>query len=407
MVKINVDRKEAELISSNPGWSLVFGRRKVGKTFMIQNFVPHDVYFHVRSDKAITASGIGLDIIPDFVTFSKLAASQLRSGKTVVVDEFQRLPPASLEDLTPAHPHGRLILTGSSMRVARELLAGNSPLLGFLRPFHVGQISASDILRGSAPVLGADEAVAMAPALRDPWTIPFHVPGESLESLCKMVKYVVPGLVGEIFTEDERALTRTYASILSLVGAGYEDYRDIAGVLFSRGTVKTGSSSSMLPYMENMVGMGLLETVRKYGERRKVYRIPSFPVRLHYYLDSRYGISEREFRYAEVKQAAEDLARRGVEELVADLFADMLGGRKELLRQKDREIDVLITVRNKPALVAEVKWGKATKAGVTDFLAKTEELKCRKVLVARKSFETDEVEVMTPEDLVAMAQTLL
>jgi hypothetical protein len=400
MVNVVVIRKEAKEIATNPGWALVFGRRKVGKTFMIQNFVPYDAYFHVRSDRSITAKGIDLDVIPDFATFSKLATNFLKSGKTVVVDEFQRLPPNLLEDLTAVHPSGRLILTGSSMRVANELLGGNSPLLGLLRPFNIGQIAASDILKGTAPSLGAEEAVWAASALRDPWTIPFYRPGESLENLCRTVKYVVPGLIGEIFTEDERALTRTYSSILSLVGAGYEDYRDIAGVLFSRGTVKNGTSSSVLPYMANMVDMGLLEVIRRFDDKRKVYRIPSFPVRLHYYLDSRYGISDRDFIYSEVKLAAEDLARKAIEDLVADLFAEKLGGRKELLRRKEKELDVVITVRNKPALVAEVKWGAVTRKDITSFLAKTEDLRCRKVLVARKGIATDEVEVLTPGNLI-------
>jgi AAA+ ATPase superfamily predicted ATPase len=403
MVNINVIRSEADEISANPGWSLVFGRRKVGKTYIMRNFVPHDVFIHVRSDRSIVATGMDLDIIPDADTLSKLVVGRLRAGKTVVIDEFQRLPVTSLESIATVHPNGRLILTGSSMQVANDLLGGNSPLLGLLRPFSIGQISASDILKATAPKLGAEEAIWAAPVLRDPWTIPFHIPGESLENLCKTIKYVVPGLVGEIFSEEHRALTKTYSSILSLVGAGYEDYREIAAVLLSRDFVKTGGSSSVLPYMANMVSMGLLEATARYGEKRKVYRIPSFPVRLHYYLDSRYGISERDFSYSEVKQAAEDLARRGIEELVADLFVEKLGGRKELLRQKDREIDVLITVRNRPVLAAEVKWGRATKADVTNFLAKTEGLKCRKVLVAKKSVATDEVEVMTPADLVGVA----
>jgi hypothetical protein len=406
MVNIVVTRKEANEISSNPGWALVFGRRKVGKTFMMLNFVPHDAYFHVRSDRSVTAKGIDLDVIPDFATFSKLATGLLRSGKTVVVDEFQRLPSNSLEDMTAIHPSGRLILTGSSMRVTNELFGGNSPLLGLLRPVSVGQIAASDILKATAPALGAEEAVWAAPALRDPWTIPFYKDGSFLESLSKTVKYVVPGLVGEIFTEDERALTRTYSSILSLIGAGYEDYKDIAGVLFSRGIVKTNGSSSVVPYMANMVGMGLLEEVRRYEDGRKVYRIPSFPVRLHYYLDSRYGISEREFAYSEVRQAAEDLARRGIEELAADLFCEELGGRKELLRRKDQELDVLVTVRNKPALVAEVKWGKASRSDVGAFLAKVSDFKCRKVFIARERVATDEAEVMTPADLIKIAKGL-
>ena len=40
---------------------------------------------------------------------------------------------------------------------------------------------------------------------------------------------------------------------------------------------------------------------------------------------------------------------------------------------------------------------------MSDFLGKVEGLRCRKVFVTQRPVDTDEVEVMTPEDVVRMA----
>jgi hypothetical protein len=398
-----VTRNISRQIEANPGWSLLYGRRKVGKTFLIENFVPHDNYFSVRVDRSISARGFAIDGLEDLRTFSRVASELLRNDKTVVIDEFQRLPMFVLEDLASVHPSGRLILTGSSMRVVDRLTGRNSPLLGLLRPFRIGLVSPSDLLLSLREDMTAEEAVSLAPLLRDPWTIPFHRSGSLLEDVVAMLPNIVPGLVGEIFTEDERELTRTYSSILSQIGSGTADHHRIADTLHSRGIIKSGSSSHVIPYMRNMVEMGLLERTRIFRRKKYVYSIPSLPIRMYYYLDSRYGISDRLVSYREVAPAAEGLLRTGIEEFVFDLMAEVVGGRKELLKDPDRELDVLVTVRNRPALVGEVKWGKVTRSDVGKFLAKVENMRCRKVLVSRSTLDTDEVEVLTPDGLMEEA----
>ncbi|RLE93421.1 MAG: hypothetical protein DRN04_07110 [Thermoprotei archaeon] len=49
-------RTEVLDISKIPGWILIYGRRKVGKTFLVKNFIPHDEYFLVRRDLTIVSS---------------------------------------------------------------------------------------------------------------------------------------------------------------------------------------------------------------------------------------------------------------------------------------------------------------------------------------------------------------
>lgn len=43
---------------------------------------------------------------------------------------------------------------------------------------------------------------------------------------------------------------------------------------------------------------------------------------------------------------------------MADLFASIYKGKKEYYIKPSKEIDVIITVRNKAVLAGEVKWGK-------------------------------------------------
>jgi hypothetical protein len=400
VVKIELGRSIARSISGNPGWSLVYGRRKVGKTYLIEHFVEHDAYFSVKPDLRIIARGITVEEMERPELLVRAVMRLLSEDKTVVVDEFQRLPSGLLADIAQAHPHGRLILTGSSMRVVGEVMGRRSPLLGLLRPFRVGLVSPTDLLASLCGTLRPEKCFEHAPLLRDPWTVPFFTPETFLADVTSMLPMVVPGIVGEIFTEDERELTRTYSSILSMIGAGTTDYREIASTLHDRGVIRTGSSANVLPYMRNLVEMGLLERVRTYGRKRYTYLIPSLPIRMFYYLDSRYDITEREVSFSEIAPTAEGLLRSGIEEFIVDLLTEHVGGRKERLKDSEREVDVLVTVRNKPALVGEVKWGRATRGDVTTFLEKVEDLRCRKVLFSLKPLDTDEVEVLLPSTLV-------
>ncbi len=407
MVHVIIPRKEATAINENPGWSLVYGRRKVGKTFMIEHFIKHDIYFSVRLDRSIFCRGFIVNHMSDLEAFKDNVIGLLENEKTVVIDEFQRLPTRFLEDIAKAHPRGRLILTGSSMRVSLEILGKNSPLLGLLRPFKIGLLSSSDVLAVMGPKIGDEEAVRLVSLFMDPWTIPFYDGSGFIEAVTKMISFVVNGLIGEIFREDQRELSNTYSSILSLMGQGYSDHREIANILYSRGMVGSSASSSVLPYMKNMQTMGLLEKVGVYGSKKEYYVISSFPMRLYYYLQAKYGFAEREFEYTEIKPTVEKQLNLGIENTVANLFAQSLKGRPELLKNSEREVYVLITVRNKPKLVGEVKWGKPRSGDADKFLKKVNDFSCRKILVTKNMVNTDKIDVITANDLVEMAKKMV
>ena len=402
MVHISIGRSEAGNIRNNPGWSLVFGRRKVGKTYLIENYVPHDVYFYVRIDRSVSSNGYMMSEIGDLSTLKNAVVDLLERNRVVVIDEFQRLPMKTLEDISRLHPRGRLILTGSSMKVANMILGRNSPLLGLLRPFKIDIISPADLLRATSPILGPRNAIEYGPFLRDPWTIDFFRSKGFIRAIVDMLPHTVPGLIGEVFSEDERELTRVYTSILSLIGGGHTDYRELGNILYSRQLVGSPTSSSVLPYMKTMVDMGLLERNPIYKKSKYVYNISSFPVRAYYYLESRYGLNKAGFNFEEVRAALSNIHDLAIENLMSDLFSQLLNGQKTILKNQEREIDILITKRGSPILAGEVKWGRAKSNDVSKFLDKVSDLDCRKIFIARDGIETDEIEVLTPEGVIGL-----
>ncbi|RLF47839.1 MAG: ATP-binding protein [Thermoplasmata archaeon] len=401
---IMVHRSEVKDLEKIRGWILLFGRRKVGKTYMIRNFMKYDGYYYVRIDGSVRfegRSGVRVyDVLNDFV---RSVRRMLNMHKTVVIDEFQRLPLTVLEDIASVHPRGRLILSGSSLRVVNKVLSRKSPLLGLVYPYKLGVLKATDVLIALCEFLDAERAVEVAPYLRDPWTIPMFS-DNFMKALFRAVPYIVPGLVGEIFTAEEREMTRTYSSILSMIGCGVSDYHEIASTLYGRGLIKRADTSLVIPYIKNLEGMGLVEGIRAYGKKRYYYKLISEPMILYYYMASRYDIDNREVSIDEVMPTITNVRNLAIENFIADFFAEVLGGRKEMIKERDREIDILITVRNKPVLVGEVKWGRYTKQDISDFLDKVEDFACRKIFFAKKRIDYDGVDVLTPKDLIEIAK---
>lgn len=402
MVNIIVPRKEAKEINGSPGWVLVFGRRKVGKSFLIRNFVETDVYMTIRANRSVRVEkGFVLSEIKDLDTLRDSVRGLLGEGKTVVIDEFQRAPMSVLEDIAAVHPSGKLILSGSSMRFSTEILGRSSPLLGLLKPIHIGMIDPNDMFEHMSPIVGAEKAVEYGPILMDPWTIPFFQKKDLLSSLIPMLPYVVNGLIGEIFREDQRSLTQTYASILSLLGCHITDIKKIAQTLYDRNLVGSPTSSSIIPYLKNLHTMGLVEEIKVYGKNRSIYQLTSFPMVLFFYLQDKYGIADRKFTIDEVEPAASVQLSFGIENYIADMMVDSIGGKKEFLKDHKREIDILITKRNKPTLLGEVKWGRVKKADAESFLETTKDFRCRHILFTKNkpSWAISDLEMIGPEDL--------
>ncbi len=403
-------RDEVDEIKRLKGWIVIYGRRKVGKTFLIKNFLDYDSYFRIKRDGKILAEKFALNEINNLRDFSTSALDLLKQGKTIVIDEFQRLPESLLEEMAAIHPRGRVIFCGSSMRVIKRIFGARSPLLGLTLQYNLGLLRPVNALRELSKRAEILQAIELSPYISDVWTIPFlrmdKPSTEAVYEILRYSKFTIPALTGEVFTEEERELTRTYETILRLIGAGVWDYREIAKTLTDRGMIARADSSLVLPYIKNLVEMGLVEPLPLFSSRKKMYKLTSSIMEAFYYLDDRYDFGEADVSFDEAGPTLEKLRNLAVQKWVGDFFAEIYQGRKEYFVTPEKEIDFIITVRNRPVVVGEVKWGRYNRADIIKFKEKTGHIHGKKVFVVKEKVgpEVDGVKIIDGKDMLKMAE---
>ena len=362
---IVIPRTEVHEIEKK-GWVLLYGRRKVGKTFLIRNFVKHTHYFFVERAGPILMANDGFKTL-SYETFRTLIHELLKDERNIVViDEFQRLPDEFTDLLHFGEKSAKLILLGSSMRVVKNVLSARSPLLGIARPVKLDLVRPSDILKVFRSV---DELVF----LRDPWLIQFY--DDSVRDAVKSGFASVRGLIGEIFIEEDRELTETYEGILRALAVGNVFPKDVASFLGK-------TSSDIKSFLANLLEMGLVKRIKVFGKKRWIYRISSPVVDLFYYLDTKYGVSELSIDNRTFESAYREKLPRYFEDFVRTALAEKFGGEEEIMLSP--EVDAVITVRGKAVCCAEVKM-KARKKDLEVLRSKTPGLDCEKVVVDAES----------------------
>lgn len=138
IVSLVIYRKEVDKIKALKKWLLVFGRRKTGKTFLVENFLNYDEYFFVKRDRSIISKKEGREIT--YETLKLLIERCLSDGKTVVVDEFHRLGEDFLDFLHSTRKSGKLILISSTLFLSKKIFASHSPILGLFAEAPIGLI---------------------------------------------------------------------------------------------------------------------------------------------------------------------------------------------------------------------------------------------------------------------------
>lgn len=379
-------------------WLLVYGRRKTGKTFLLRTLCKFENYFLVKrnldiliKDKSITINEL-----------KRKVSELLKRDETVVLDEFQRLDEGTLEELVQLHPRGRLIISGSSQRIIKKVFSSNSPLLGFFVPLKVSLISPRDILTGLKS-LSAERKVEFSVFLREPWLIPLFEGEEINQFIYKIVtklKYVITSLVGEIFNVEERELSKKYGAILELIGNGVWGTKELTGLLYNRNLIPDPSPTHLIQYLKNLEEMGLVEGIKLYKSKNKhFYRLCSPIMNIYYYLDGRYNISNREVSFKEMEPTLRKLINFEIQNFVADYFAEKEDGRKEYFVSPSKEIDFIITQRNKPVIVGEVKWKKVNFEDLRKFSSSVEDFSCRRIIFCKKGENLEGVKVIEAQQL--------
>jgi len=378
-----IERKQASEIKKGGSWLLVYGRRKTGKTFLLRNLCKIKNYFLVKKDLSVFSGGKEITLND----MSKKVKELLESGKTVVIDEFQRLEESFLEEFNLLHPKGKLILSGSSMRVVRKFFDPKSPLLGFFTPLRIDFIDVRDIIKGLKNKLKPQRLIEIATFLREPWVIPLFGGEDAIDFVYKTVttsKFIISSLVGEVFSEEERELGKKYDAVLKLVASGVWNTKELASIMYSRRLIPDPSVTHILQYIKNLEEMGLIESIKIFNSKRNFYRLSSPIMNIYYYLDSRYNISDRDMGIEEVKPTIEKLINLEIQNFIADFFAEKAGGRKEYYISPEKEFDFIITKRNKPEIVGEVKWKNANKKDTGKFMKKAEHLPCKKLVIFKR-----------------------
>lgn len=397
-----IKRAEVAIIKNEKHWLLLYGRRKVGKTFLLRDLCKFKNYHTVKKDLSVMYRDTTISV-DDMVREIK---KMLSAGQTVIVDEFQRLEEGVLEELTLLHPKGKLILSGSSLRVIKKIFEPQSPLLGFLSPFKISFISPSDALLGLHTRVTDERLIELSTFLREPWLIPSYDKENVVDFIYKLImqsRQTITALVGEIFTEEEREFTKKYEAIIELIGSGVWSTRELTSLLYSRKFIPDPSPTHVIQYLKNLEEMELVEGIKLHKSKKRYYRLSSPLMNLYYYLESRYDISERAVSLEEIRPTLQKVINLEIQNFIADVFSELYEGRKEYFISSEREVDFVITVRNKPAIIGEVKWKKLDEKDMNKFKNNSEGLYGKRMLFCKSGVGTDtEVEIITPEKLLSL-----
>lgn len=358
-----IKRWECGWLRNTKSWLLVYGRRKTGKTFLLKNCVDWSLYLTAtRTGEAVVERGGGVELIPSREALD-VVLKELRKGGKIIIDEFQRLPPSWLDVLASARAdaRGQLILCGSSLAVARKIFGERSPLLGLMAPFRVGLAAFEDAYNAFRG-MKFRRAIEWATVARDPWILGLVDPvGDAATFLARKCKILAPsaaGLVGEVFLEEERSITRLYDATLRLLADGYWSSATIAAKLYEQGLIQSPSQSTVTGVLNVLASMGLVDKIPLWRSRgaRTFYRHKSSLLALLLYMEERYTSIG-----AEPSPGAVD-ARLGVEVQfeLGKLLARWKGLRLGYSLTEGGDIDVVLLSRRGPIIGYELKRGAFT-----------------------------------------------
>jgi len=334
----DVERRECEELKNLKGWMLIYGRRKVGKTYLAKKCLDYDDYYLITRTLGLIhgEEDIGLD------EAIKRIMSSLRQGKRVILDEFQRLPEKYLDIIAITHPKGKLILLASSYGAVNKVIDRNSPLLGLVLPYRLGIIKFSD-------ALGSVKDPYKALLFRDPWIVEHASDWEDIKRNPQSFYYITKGLIGEIFQEEDRKLTQTYEAILLELAGGMWNSTMISAKLQQTMQVNQSEVSS---YLSTLFKMGLIKKIKVHKGGRGTewyYDLDSPIMSVTFYAEAKYRVSEGIRSSVDLTYPISKEMQFSVGEMLAEYYD------AELAYTPQGDIDVVLLKKGKPFIAYEVK----------------------------------------------------
>lgn len=363
LIMIIIERpNETKKITETKKWCLVYGRRKTGKSYLVENFTAYDDYFFVKRDRTVISKKDNKTI--GYEAFLELLRRGLKDGKTIVVDEFHRLGEDFFDILHAAKKEGKLILISSTLFMSKRLLGGNAPLLGFFTEVPVQLMAPADILNKLSEYrkIGKKQRVELAILMREPTAVDYFdekamaAPREMFAKIVTGSMRTIPALIGEIFTEEERCVSAVYEAILRAIANGKTVSSEISSYLFSKRLTAKDDPSVIQQYLKNLVEFGIIRKISVYNKKKFVYRHASPLLRFFYYADEKYNISERMLSDAEVERIIDELMPKLVEDEMREFIASKMGLMETVVETEGYDIDACLLKFRKPEVVIEIKW---------------------------------------------------
>jgi len=348
--------QELERIKKLGPWILIFGRRKTGKTYFVKNFLEwHEYFFARRDNKLLDKDGNELSLEAFLEVFKREIGN-----KTIVIDEFHRLPESFFDFLHSLGVKGKLIAISSTLSYSRKMLNRSSPLLGLFSEFKFNLVDEKDIINSLKGLLNGKELIEAAVYLREPWLVPkFEENKNARDFLATFLleqKGSIKALIGEIFSEEERRLSLVYEGILKAISDGKNTSTEISSYLFSRKLIPKDNPGLIQRYLEVLRDIGLIDKVEVFDSRKFKYFHISPLLDLHYYLEEKYAYSEVEVPEKFIRKVIDEKIPFHVESFFASLLSKKLG--LKMVKVEKPEVDIALTEFNRIKVVGEVKWKK-------------------------------------------------
>lgn len=351
--------KEVKRINEINKWILLYGRRKTGKTFLVRNFLNFDDYFFIKTNKnVLTEDNESIS----YETFIEILKRSLKSGKTVVVDEFHRLDKDFFDLLHSLKKQGKLILISSTLSLSKRLISARSALLGLFAEIPLGLISLEESLNSLKKFkFSKQERIELAILLREPIAVDYFnekkKARETISTIILSSLKTIPALVGEIFSEEERELSAVYEGVLRGISIGNVGSGEISSYLFSKKLIKKDDPSIIQQYLNNLISFGIIRRIELFKKKKFIYKLVSPLSKIYYYADEKYNLSERKVTEEELSPIINELMPRIVEDNVREVLAEKYGLRESIFEAKDFDIDGILLKFKKPEIALEVKWG--------------------------------------------------
>jgi len=362
---------------------LIYGRRKTGKTFFVKSLFGDSYYFFVKRDRSIYFENRN-----EVINYREMIRIMEEfKEKMMIVDEFHRLPGDFLDWLHIRAPTNILLIT-STLHLAKKLIGKHSPVLGLFLEYQMTLIDERDILINlEKHIKEPKRLVEMATYLREPILLRWF--NKDLLSVLKHLKLVVPALVGEIFSEEDKELSARYEGILRALSTGKGTLSEVASMLHSYNLIEKQDIASIKPYVNTLIELSLVKRIPEYFRKRFYYFISSPMIDLYYYLDEKYNFSEADIS----DRCMIEKIPLHVEDFFRSLFSKLFRMRTFIINKPEMEVDIVLVEFKKLKVVAEIKW----KNNVSRSEIKRAEEKLKKFKDCKKILIVPEISVVEKE----------